>query len=31
MIRKGQLLLQGCTGLSFADRFYTLAGQIRPV
>ena len=31
MIRKGQLLLQGCTELSFADQFYTLAGQVRPV
>ncbi|WP_096699864.1 IS6 family transposase [Polaromonas sp. AER18D-145] len=31
MIRKGQLLLQGCIKLSFADQFYSLAGQIRPV
>lgn len=31
MIRKGQLLLQGCSGLSFADQFYALAGQIRPI
>ena len=31
MIRKGQLLLQGCRRLSFADQFYALAGQIRPV
>ena len=31
MIRKGQLLLQGCTELSFADQFDTLAGQVRPV
>lgn len=31
MIRKGQLLLQGCIKLSFADQFYALAGQIRPV
>ena len=30
MIRKGQLLLQGCSELSFADQFYALAGQIRP-
>ena len=29
MIRKGQLLLQGCIKLSFADQFYALAGQIR--
>jgi putative transposase len=31
MIRKGQLLLEGCTELSFADQFYALAGKIRPV
>jgi len=31
MIRKGQLMLQGCSELSFVDQFYTLAGQIRPV
>ena len=31
MIRKGQLLLQGCTELSFADQFDTLAGQVRSV
>ena len=31
MIRKGQVLLQGCIKLSFADPFYALAGQIRPV
>jgi len=31
MIRKGQLLLQGCSELSFADQFYALAGKIRPV
>ena len=31
MIRKGQLLLEGCIGLSFADQFYALAGKIRPV
>jgi hypothetical protein len=30
MIRKGQLLLEGCIKLSFADQFYTLAGKIRP-
>ena len=31
MIRKGQLLLQGGNERSFADQFYALAGQIRPV
>ena len=31
MTRKGQLLMQGCIGLSFADQFYALAGKIRPV
>jgi transposase-like protein len=31
MIRKGQLLLQGCIKLSFANQFYALAGKIRPV
>ena len=31
MIRKGQLMLEGCIVLSFADQFYALAGQIRPV
>ena len=31
MIRKGQLVLEGCTALSFADQFYALAGKIRPV
>ena len=31
MIRKGQLLLQGCIKLSFAEQFYALAGQIRLV
>ena len=31
MIRKGQLLLQGCSELPFADQFYALAGKIRPV
>ena len=28
MIRKGQLLLKGCSELSFADQFYALAGKI---
>ena len=31
MIRKGQLMLQGCSELSFADQFYALAGKVRPV
>ena len=31
MIRKGQFLLEGCIKLSFAEEFYALAGQIRPV
>ena len=31
MIRKGQLLLKSCIKLSFADRFYALAEQIRLV
>ena len=31
MIRKGQFLLEGCINLSFAEQFYALAGQIRPV
>lgn len=30
MIRKVQFLLQGCSGLTFADQFYALAGKIRP-
>ncbi len=30
MIRKGQMMLEGCEGMSFADQFYALAGQIRP-
>ena len=31
MIRKGQLMQQGCSERSSADHFYALAGQIRPV
>ena len=31
MIRKDQLVLKGGTELSFADQFYALAVQIRPV
>ena len=30
MIRKGQLLLQGCSELSFTDQFDALAVQVRP-
>ena len=31
MIRKGQLVLQGCSELSFADQFYALVGKILPI
>src|SRR5450759_2064083 len=31
MIRKGQLMEEGCNEMSFADQFYALAGEIRPV
>ncbi|MDB5744308.1 MAG: family transposase [Polaromonas sp.] len=31
MIRKGQIMLQGCSELSFAEQFYALSGKIRPV
>ena len=31
MIRKSQLMLEGCAGLSFVDQFYALAGQIRQI
>ena len=31
MIRKGQLMLQGCSALCFADQFYALAGKVRLV
>ena len=31
MIRKGQFMMEGCNEMSFADQFYALAGQIRPV
>ena len=31
MIRKGQLMMNGCGEMSFADQFYALAGKIRPV
>ena len=30
MIRKGQLMLEDCIELSFADQFYALASKIRP-
>ena len=30
MIRKGQFMMRGCDGMSFADQFYMLAGKIRP-
>jgi putative transposase len=29
MIRKGQLMLEGCNEMSFAEPFYALAGRIR--
>ena len=29
--RKGQMVLKGCEGMSYANQFYALAGQIRPV
>ena len=31
MIREGQLLLEGGIKLSFADQFFVLGGQIRPI
>jgi transposase-like protein len=31
MIRKGQIMIAGCAEISFADQFYALTGQIRPV
>jgi len=30
MIRKGQMTMPGCEGMSFANQFYALAGQVRP-
>jgi len=30
MIRKGQFMMEGRDGTSFADQFYALAGQVRP-
>jgi hypothetical protein len=31
MIRKGQFAIDGADAMSFADQFYALAGQVRPV
>ena len=31
MIRKDQLMKEGCNDRSFADQFYALAGKTRPV
>jgi putative transposase len=31
IIRKGQLMLEGCNEMSFADRFCALTGQIRQI
>ena len=31
MIRKGQLMMEGCNARSFAGQFYALAGKIRPI
>ena len=31
MIRKGQFATNGANEMSFADQFYALAGQVRPV
>ena len=31
MIRKGQFAIDDAAPMSFADQFYTLAGQVRPV
>ena len=30
MIHQGQVMIEGCAGMSFADQFYALAGQLRP-
>ena len=30
MIRKGQMVLKGCEGMSYANQFYALAEEIRP-
>jgi len=29
MIRKGQVAMLGCKGMSFANQIYSLAGQVR--
>jgi transposase-like protein len=31
MIREGQFPIDGADAMSFTDRFYALAGQVRPV
>src|SRR5471032_2293757 len=31
MIRKGQFTIDGADAMSFADQFYALAAQVRPV
>lgn len=31
MIRKGQFMMKDCVGMSFADQFYSLAGQVHSV
>ena len=31
MIRKGQFAVDDASPMSFADQFYALAGQVRPV
>src|SRR5471032_1054334 len=31
MIRKGQYAIDGADAMTFADQFYALAGQVRPV
>jgi len=31
MIRKGQFAIDGADAMPFADQFYALAGQVRPV
>lgn len=31
MIRKDQFAIDGANRMSFADQFYALAGQVRPV
>jgi len=30
MIRKGQFSMAGCDGMSIAEQFYSLSGQVRP-